>query len=327
MIDRLIAESMAYDELKADFGPASVKGNFTMLPMGNLNMTPDLFGNGGTSRPMTEHAFRQMCQRLGSVAWPGSSRSLPATYLLTCPGALRSRNINHWIEETPENRKWFIREFDGTIRAVLTDRYSTVDITETLRWFDEALVSKQQDSVMLVRTAVTPDVMHVRAIFQDVNVGDGANYGVGAYVTNGEIGNRRLGVYPLIQRHACTNSIIIPSDQSSWDHFHVGNPVLLKQLFITSIFDVLQGSVNALEKLLLSLQQPMDNFVKHVDDLVAAKGWSIEARDKILIGTESNETLFGLVQGVSAAANAEEDLALQADMQMEAGRLLVGHGW
>jgi hypothetical protein len=324
MIKHLVERSKKFDEGKSDYGPAPVKGNFMMSSFGDLDTGPTLVDGGGT-KPMTEHAFRQMCGRLGTVAWPGRSRSLPATYLLTCPAYLRADNINHWIGETPSDTEWFIREYDGTIRAVLTNRYSVVDITETLEWIDEALKSGGQDSVELVQTTVSPDVMHVKVLFQNIEVkGNGdAPYAIGGYFTNGEIGNRRMGAYPLVQRHACTNSIIIPDDRFSWDHIHTGSRMLMKRLFIDSIFGVLEGAVEALDRLLMA-QEPMPSFKQHLDDLVSDKGWSLEQRDSILLGTEGYESLFGLVQGVSAMANTIDDPDERADIQLAAGKVLLG---
>jgi len=322
MIERLVERSKSFDEHKTDYGPAPAHLNFRMNNAGGIDISPDLTDNGGASKHITEHAFRQMCGRLGTVAHPGSSRSLPATYLMTCPPSLRADNVNWWIGEARE-QKWFARLYQDDIRAILSDRYVTVDITETLEWVDEALESGGQDSVELVKTVVTPDVLHLRVLFQNVSTNGGdAPYAIGAYFTNGETGNRRMGVYPLVQRHACTNSIIIPSDEFAWSHIHVGNRSVLKRLFIDSIFHVLEGSVEALDKLLRS-QAPMENFRDRVSELVEDRGWTMETRDKILIGSEGYESLFGLVQGVSAAANAVEDPDLQADMQIEAGRLLL----
>lgn len=323
MIEHLVAESEGYDRYKKDYGPATVMTNFEMNQRGELDIRPDLTNNGGLNRPMTDWAFKQMCGRLGAVAHPGSSRSLPATYLLACPPELRAENVNHWMGM--DDGEWFVRECNDTVRAILTDRYSTVDITETLKWVDEALESNGQGSVELVKPVVTPDVLHLRVLFQNVdpfNSDGDAPYAIGGYFTNGEIGNRRMGVYPLIQRHSCTNSIIIPHDEFSWDHIHVGRRSLLKRTFIDSIFYVLEGAVEGLEKLLMS-QEQMPDFTSHIDDLVERKGWTLETRDKILMGTEGYESLFGLVQGVSAAANSMEDPDLAADMQIEAGRLLV----
>ena len=324
MIEHLIERSKDFDSFKTDYGPAPVKYNFGMNPDGLLDISPDLTGNGGLDKSMTEHAFRQMCGRLGAVAHPGKSRSLPATYLLACPPHLRAENCNHWIKDSPEDNEWFARLYEDNVRAILTDRYSVVDITETLEWIDEALESNGQDSVELVNPVVTPDVLHLRVLFQNVNVGSNGNapYAVGGYFTNGEIGNRRMGVYPLVQRHSCTNSIIIPSDEFSWDHIHVGRRQLLRRTFIDAIFYVLEGAVEALGKL-LQADEEMPDFTSHLDELVERKGWSLETRDRIMLGTEGHRSLFGLVQGISAAANVVTDPDEQADMQIEAGRLLV----
>lgn len=321
MIEHLVRESEGYDQWKTDYGPASVQHNFRMDEHGRLDIAPDLAGET-KSKDITTHAFRQMCDKLGTVAHPGSSRALPATYLLACPPGLRQENVNHWIRKTES--QWFARLYKNNVRAILSDRYSSIGITEVLKWVDEALQSSDHDSIELVKPVVTPDVLHLRVLFANVNVngGEDAPYAVGGYFTNGEIGNRKMGVYPLVQRHSCTNSIIVPSGDFSWDHIHVGRRQLLRRTFIDSIFYVLEGAVDALDRL-LGAQSKMDDFTGRLDDLVERKGWTIEMRDRILIGSEGHESLFGLVQGVSAMANTVDDPDEQADLQIEAGKLLV----
>lgn len=323
MIEHLVEQSREFDEFKQDYGPADVSTHFRMDGMGGLLVAPDLENQFLYSYEMTDWSFKQMCGRLGTVAHPGSSRSLPATYLLACPSTLRAENINHWIDQA--DGEWFVRKYKDRVRAILTNRYSTVDITETLTWVDEALKSGGQDSVQLVNPTVTPDVLHLKVLFQNVNPGNGngdAPYAIGGYFTNGEIGNRRMGVYPLVQKFSCTNSIIIPHDEFSWDHIHVGRRQILKRTFVDSIFYVLEGAVEALERL-LAATEPMPKFTEHLNDLVERRGWTIETRDKILLGSEGHESLFGLVQGVSSAANSVVDPDEQTDMQMMAGRLLM----
>jgi hypothetical protein len=319
MIEHLVEESEALDEWKSDYGPAPVDGYYRLGADGRMQVSIDIDDNGVVPYDMTEWAFRQMCGRLGKVAHPGSSRSLPATYLLACPAPLRAENVNHWIDRSGGER-WFARTYKDEVRAILSDRYATLDNTTVLKWTDEALETGNASSIRTHNTTLTADVLHLRVLFREVDANEGA-YAIGAYITNGEIGNRRMGVYPLVQRHSCTNSIMIPNGKYSWDHRHIGNIQVRRHTFAASIFEVLDGAAEALERL-MAADDPLPDFEEHLDRLVEERGWTSKQRDQILIGTEGRRSLFGIVQGVSSAANEVEDSDEQADLQMEAGQIL-----
>ena len=73
----------------------------------------------------------------------------------------------------------------------------------------------------------------------------------------------------------------------------------------------------------IPLPKDYESFEDTVDDLVKRRGWTTEARDHILIGSEGRENTWGLVQGVSAAANRVDDEDLQTDMRLVAGSYLA----
>jgi hypothetical protein len=327
MIDQLISRSERHDEHKTDYGPAPVK-EYGFDDVAALVAPTGLWGNGHVRLAPTEWAFRQVCQKLGPAAFPNSSKMLPADYLWACPPGMRANQLNHWIGVLPQDRQWFVRAYDDAARAVLSDRYADVGVTDTLKWVKSALDSKGINGGITVHNpVVTPDVLHLRLLFRTINR-DSGNYAVGGYFTTGEIGNRKLGAYPLVQRISCTNSIVVPHNQWSWDSRHIGDTHVLKNLFISAIFGVLKGAVEALDQLLEAQNEELPDFTEYVDDLVKAKGWNTEVRDSILIGSEGYETLFGVIQGVSAAANTITwDDDLQADMQLAAGQLLVRRRW
>lgn len=321
MLNQLIEESKAYDQHKWDVGPYRVDG-YRFAPNGNLRVGPSLFSDAA-DKPMTDHAFRQACGKLGPACW-GTSRALPAEYLMKCPPAMRAQQMNYWIDQTDPERQWFVRGYQEEVRAILSDRYAVIDVTETLEWAKDALDSNNEGiGFRFVRPVVTPDVLHLRILYNDIDTGPGGHYGIGGYLSTGEIGNRRIGVYPLIQRHACDNSIVIPSGQFMWEHTHVGRRLLLKQMFQTAIFEVLDGAISALEALLESDKVEIANFTKHVQKLAEARGWSADFADQVVFGSEGHSTVFGLVNGISYAAHSVEDPDEQAGVQSLAGEFLA----
>ena len=326
MLDQLIEQSKAFDEHKSDYGPAPVKSFMFHNHTAELSVPGSLFQNSRVMLTPTEHAFGQICQKLGPAAFPGTAKTLPANYLLACPPIQRADHLNHWLFKTNGGRQWFVRGYDHDARAVLSDKYGTVGVTETLEWVRDAIDAKGgTGGVRVINPVVTPDILHLRTLFRDVTTKEG-HYGIGGYFTTGEIGNRKLGAFPLIKRTSCDNSIAIPTDAWSWESRHVGDTRILKRLFVTAIYSVLKSSVEALDKLMQAMDVEIPDFTKYVDGLVKGKGWEIETKDRILIGSEGHTSLFGLVQGVSSAAKFLDDDE-RATMELFAGRLLVQDRW
>ena len=326
MIDKLIEDSQAYDENKTDFGPRLATDFSFHDETADLLAREELF-NAFTALQPTDWAFGQICQKLGPACFPDTARVLPKDYLQACPSDLRAEQLNHWLEHLNGDRQWFVRAYDNNARAVLSERYATIGVTETLKWTQQALDQKlgAGHSVRFVNPVVSPDVLHLRMMFTDVDPGNdpaGSSYGVGGYITTGETGNRKLGAFPLIKRASCDNSIAIPKGKWSWESRHVGHSQALRSLFIGAIFHILEGSVQALEDLLKTQDDALPDFADYIDNLVAQKGWDSVTRDAILVGSEGHESLFGVIQGVSAAANIIEDPDAQANMQLVAGELL-----
>lgn len=322
MLNQLIETSRAFDEHKSDYGPAPTTEFRFDTHTAELAVPGSLFQDSRVLLAPTRHAFGQVCQKLGPAAFPGTQKVLPTDYLLACPPPQRADHLNHWLSVMNGSRKWFVRGYDESARAVLSDKYGTVGITNTLEWVRDAIDNKGGvGGVRVVDPVVTPDVLHLRTLFRSVNTHEG-NYGIGGYFTTGEIGNRKLGAFPLIKRTSCDNSIAIPVSEWSWESRHVGDTRILKRLFVTAIYSVLKSSVEALDRLMDAMDVEIPNFTTYVDALVGEKHWEIETKDRILIGSEGHETLFGLVQGVSAAAKSLEDADDRANMELYAGRLL-----
>lgn len=321
MLDRLIERSRGYDEKKSDHGPMEVK------ELGFHTATADLLvptEMGFVPLQPTGWAFGQVCARLGVACFPGTQKWLPKDYLSRTPPELRASHLNHWIQRLPEGRQWFIRQYGDQARAVLTDRYARIDVTETLKWVKEALDSKGGgDGVKLYGAHVSQDVFHLRMITNTFDVGSdgGGTYAVGAYFTTGEIGQRRLGVYPLVQRTSCLNSLIY-SGQGAYEHMHAGRRDILREVFLTHIFAALEGAVEALKRLIRADQVEIEDFASYVSGLSKRHGWAEGVEHRILIGSEGHETLWGVVMGVSAAAKEVENPDERADMQKLAGALL-----
>lgn len=333
MLDRLIEQSRDFDSRKTDVGPIVPSGSCSFEKNDDhrlcMNVTAGAgFGDARMLLGLTDNAATQVCAKLGSAAWPQKNKTLPRDYLFdACSPEMAADHLNHWVRTLGVRhpyRRWFVRAYDDMCRAVLSGRYAVVDITETLTWVKEALDSKNRGgSVTVWHPIVTPDVLHLKILFQDFET-DGGSYAVGGYITTGETGNRRLGVYPLVQRHSCTNSIVIEESEFAWNHTHVGRKGVLRYKFLVALYDVLKGSAGSLQRLLDAREQEIPDFAEYIEKLAKRYGWTTMIKDSVLLGTEGQSTKFGVVNGVSFAAQRMEDHEERVAMEALAGELLVG---
>lgn len=328
MLKQLIERSESYDQDKRDVGPHVANGGFSFDSVtANIVCPPTLDdhlrGMTNGAYPLTDHALQQVCGRLGAAAWPGSQKTLPVDYLSTCPPTLLAKNLNHWVDRLPADREWFVRTYQDQCRAILTDRFSVVDVTETLRWVQQILDDKSGNGATLFRPVVTPDVLHLRILVKEVKPPKGSPYAVGTYVTTGEIGNRRIGVFPLIQRTVCTNSITWKKE-GAWEHIHTGSRAVLRQEFLIHMVDAFEASGRLLEAMLDAETNKVPNFDELVTEMCERNGWSESVQNSIFFGAESQDTTFGLVNGLSYMAHKHfsEDPDKQADVEALAGSFL-----
>lgn len=132
--------------------------------------------------------------------------------------ALLDSNVNTWLRSDGERR--MIRTLDGTVRAVLSERYRRLDnfdLAESVLPVLHQLPEVRFESVELTETrmylkCVTPRLRYEMA------PGDIVQAGVA--VTNSETGQGTLSVQPLLYRLVCRNGLI--AADSSLRKTHVG---------------------------------------------------------------------------------------------------------
>ena len=121
--------------------------------------------------------------------------------------ALLDRNVNTWLQDGADDRR-LVRTLDGSVRAVLSDRYRRLDnfdLAENVLPILQRLPESRFESVELTETrmylkVVTPSVR------DEIAPGDVVQAGV--VVTNSEVGQGTLSVQPLVYRLVCKNGLI-----------------------------------------------------------------------------------------------------------------------
>jgi hypothetical protein len=326
-LDQLIDRSQAYDARKTDYGPTQAIKHQWDPETCDLIVPTGMF-NSKVRLPLTSRAINQVCERLGPVVWPGSGRTLPKNYIEDIDPVLRAINLNWHTERVPEERQWLVRGYDDQARAVLTERYSPLGVTDTLKWArdltDTSNGHGHGGGVKLLSPYVTPDVCHVKMIFRSLDIGNGKGpYGTGAYFSTGEIGNRENVVAPFVMKTACTNSIWWMRE-GAWKHNHTGSLELLRREFLIHLSHAFDASEKILLALLDAEQRPLPDFDTVIKRMVKHNGWTEVIEADIFKGAGTDETVAAVVDGLTYAAQGagEENQETQIQIEELAGEFL-----
>ena len=262
---------------------------------------------------MTGWATGQACNKLG----PPDMK-----YIRQCPGWLRAVNFEYWRERLPQDRKWFVRLYGDDCRALLSDRYTPFASTQMLEWVMECIGNQET-----VEPYLDPHTMHVKVLWPGEKFGE-ETYRVGAYIGNGEIGNRLIRVLPAIQTSSCLNSLIIREINMA-----EGEGCVIRHIDKTNkwleasvkyaLAGVFQCAEERREEIAQAMLDELPDFSGIVEKFGSRKGLSDDIQDNILIGSERKMTRMGFINGLTWAAGQQNDHELMVDMQGWAGSILV----
>jgi hypothetical protein len=179
-----------------------------IVPSSVMQMTPYAhlrLGLTAEPLPVREHAHKQIAEKLG----------IPFGYyirMLKGNQSLLMENVNAWLQESDDRR--MVRVLDGSVRAVLSDRYLRLDNYDLL----EAVlpIFMNDESYSVVSCDVSEEKLHLKVtnsrISGEVRVGDVVQSGV--VISNSEIGSGSLSIDPLMFRLICLNGAIMNKSYS-----------------------------------------------------------------------------------------------------------------
>lgn len=306
MLADLYARS--YEDYTNESDTLVLAHDITFTTNGGIDVPSTLF-SGGTTYSLTDWALQQTCNKLGPP---------PKRYIDQCPGWLQANNLNYWRDQLPSDRQWLIRAYGGNCRAVLSDSYSSLHNHQILQWLQEY----GADGYPLIRPYLDPDTMHLKVMITSKDAGRGlGEYGFGAYVGNGEIGNRAIRVLPFVQRTSCTNSIIFNEGLVLVHRFRT--PKMVEAEVKQAIGDSLRVATDKIEAIWQAAIDEMPKLSDVVTRLCKEKGLNEEIQHNILIGTEGYRTRMGLANGLSWAAHQQDNHELMIDMETWAGAVIA----
>lgn len=283
----LLAASKEFDKDKEDY---KVYNSDFYAVLNSMFIHSQYFYN------MNEHTWFQLTKRL---CQPFKDYNMSAMKWMYQHPELVANTFNYCMDRfnhTNPNDEWLMRKYGNSLRAVLTPDYLVLNNTTLLETLADSL--PHEESHISRESTITPDYLVLKMILRDFNT-DTGDYGIGLVVSNDEIGRGKLRLGGLIKRRSCDNSIVVPNQ---FAFFHRTN-------LFERILDVLKEVPNLIQSThdyIFKFESKKEVDLSEINlvlELVAKKlQLNNEIKDQLFIGTEGQENLFGLINGITHAA-------------------------
>jgi hypothetical protein len=325
---------------------------------GKLAFPLDPLGEYWEALTPTPWATAQFCAQLG----------IPTTYFRRCPTVLQDIQANYWLRpphsapETQEDRQsaadgfdfmpsvgrswdgesdlmghdeqdnrqsWLLRARHGTLRAVLSERYSPLDNPVLMKCLEAAW----REQFRVDWFALDDETLHLRIVdptlVQEGLPGDDLMAGV--HISNSEVGKRAVTVDAMIFRLICSNGLVRQVSGKSLlrqRHIHLNQERFHEQLE-GAIREGLTLAAGFISQFVLTARHPVFDAEATLQRL--GERWHLgqDVQATALHSMEQEkpgqqESVYSLVNGLTRAA---QDLSMDAryDLEILAGRL-VEHG-
>lgn len=151
----------------------------------------------------------------------GTTLGIPAKYydkMRQENPELLAQNVNSWFRKEPQTR--MVRTMDGTVRALLSDRYRRIDnyeIAQTVLPIIADIKDARVESCEVTDSRMYIKVVNPR-LQTEVVPGDVVQSGI--LITNSEVGLGSMAIQPLVYRLVCTNGMVV--NDAATRKYHVG---------------------------------------------------------------------------------------------------------
>lgn len=293
-------------------------------------------GTGPISYGITAVARRQLADKL----------KIPHAYferMRTEQPTLLDSNVNTWLHSEDERR--MIRTLDGSVRAVLSERYRRLDnfdLAESVLPILQQLPEARFESVELTSTRMYLKCVTPRLTFE-MAPGDVVQAGV--VVSNSEVGLGMLSVQPLLYRLVCRNGLIaqdqtlrkthvgraIGTDEEALTVFRSDTLQADDKAFFLKVRDVVQAAVSeaTFRETAMKLQRTLNiplvgNPVRTVEVLAQRYTLTEAERSGVLrhLIAEGNLSGYGLVNAVTHFSQDVDDYDRATEFEALGGKLI-----
>lgn len=305
------------------------------IPIKNFSLSLDSNGENivgtidGRDYAPTEHCLRQM------ATWMGVSHAVLRQY--TSPVVNQNGTVRYNRDEkdrellvalfkngirdgriNPDKTFKFRTYTDGTLRAMLSDRYAIIDNV----WYLEQLKNICQDAgcnnPVFEHFNGDADTIYANLRLPDVTkTGPDSDYGGMISVGNCEIGKRRISLAPAVWRQICTNGMMgwMADRDQMWSKVHRGSVDLngLASDIRNNILQTIPMLEEGIDTLLAARQRNLTAQPSEVIAQIAEtyklsnglKGQAVETVEKFVNHESNSRNMFGIVNAITRVAQTQ----------------------
>jgi hypothetical protein len=284
--------------------------------------------HAGGELELTEHAWGQLAKRLApAVFGRGSQRTLPMAYLRALPPAMMAAELNYWLERVNGNG-FLVRSYENTCRALLDGRYPTIDNSTCLRSLNEMAADPENaiPGAWFDRCFVSSDHVIVRMLYLNTHQADPGNDGslwCGVQIQNDEIGQGRLRCHGILWNGGCTNSIrLVDGIEITHQFRNIGAGVWMENQLKGALGQIMQSTPAFMERLITAQTKKLPALGAIIGKLAAKHDWKPDFTSAVGVGSRGQETVAGLLNGLTYAAQTLENPVDQVHWEALAGEYL-----
>ena len=320
----LISKAHEIDLNSHDFvvtGATSLK-NIRFNDSAGLTFIPD--NSTIESFPISRYALSQLGTKIG----------VPARYLEKCIASgrldLAQDNVNSWLEDY--DKDLFIREYNGGIRGILSNKYSVCDSHEILEVLEDCVDLSQYK---IKGSFLNEERLHLRLISKEMLPIDGEDLFAGLFLDSSDVGRSILTVKFGIYKQVCTNGLVIArAGGTLFEQKHIGiSAEEFHEGLVASLSNVDLLAENAVEwvnraksrhnhwNIHSEHPEEIQEFVNYIRQQT---NLSEDSANKVisLMQTKYEDNKWGLINSITEVA---QDFTLERRLELEkiAGSILV----
>jgi len=292
-------------------------------PLSCLQMDPKgrLFRRGGRGHlAITEHALRQLCQRV--VPDRGG------TYVSKSPPHLRHANLNYCLKDRREGA--LVRGKGRYIRAVLSRNFMVYDNKHLITALSTILSGLHDGGTSHVvrRSFLDDKSLWIDITFPKIGRTDLGGLEGGIRIGNSEVGVRSIICHALVWRQVCSNGLMAWGEGNLlFKKVHRGKlkPEQVSENLAVAIGESLDSADDLLDKLAASASEAVPDIEAVVERIVQRRSLSQDfaaAMFNVMVSEPSYYgSLFGLVNAMTQSSKLYRG-DRRVKIEQEASRLL-----
>lgn len=275
--------------------------------------------------PISRYALGQLGSKIG----------VPARYLEKCIESgridLAQDNVNSWLSDF--NKDLFIREYNGSVRGILSSKYSVCDSHEILEAVGDAV---DIDNYNVKGSFLNEERLHLRLIGKEMLPIDGEDLFAGLFIDSSDVGRSILTVKFGIYKQVCTNGLVISRaggilfEQKhigiSAEEFHEGLVKSLSNvdLLTENAVEWVKRAKRRLNHWSVESEEHPEEIQEFISYIRQQTNLSEDSANKVinLMQTKYEDNRWGLINSITEVA---QDFTLERRLDLEriAGNMLV----